>query len=123
MIRRTPRSTLTDTLFPYTTRFRSDAGDAGIEGGVDGIVTVAVSGDAQAASVRLVGDDRELLGRVLLRSGRPARGDDATRRAALDELRSVLDLVADGAPDLVDAIGDALIHAQRHHVQIGRAHV
>src|SRR3546814_2735149 len=60
---------------------------------VDGIVTVAVSGDAQAASVRLVGDDRELLGRVLLRSGRPARGDDPTRRAALDELRSVLDLV------------------------------
>src|SRR3546814_10496309 len=25
MIRRTPRSTLTDTLFPYTTLFRSDA--------------------------------------------------------------------------------------------------
>src|SRR3546814_5952044 len=48
---------------------------------------------------------------------RPARGDDATRRAALDELRSVLDLVADGAPDLVDAIGDALLHAQRHHVR------
>src|SRR3546814_20794545 len=26
MIRRPPRSTRTDTLFPYTTRFRSDAG-------------------------------------------------------------------------------------------------
>src|SRR3546814_14220811 len=49
--------------------------------------------------------------------GRPARGEDATRRAALDELRSVLDLVADGAPDLVDAIGDALLHAQRPHVR------
>src|SRR3546814_18508525 len=27
MIRRPPRSTRTDTLFPYTTLFRSDAGD------------------------------------------------------------------------------------------------
>src|SRR3546814_19653813 len=29
MIRRPPRSTRTDTLFPYTTLFRSDVGDAG----------------------------------------------------------------------------------------------
>src|SRR3546814_16934505 len=45
MIRRPPRSTRTDTLFPYTTLFRSaaavgadDAGDAGLDdqlGGVD----------------------------------------------------------------------------------------
>src|SRR3546814_11116403 len=28
MIRRPPRSTRTDTLFPYTTRFRSETGDA-----------------------------------------------------------------------------------------------
>src|SRR3546814_2282630 len=28
MIRRPPRSTRTDTLFPYTTPFRSDCGDA-----------------------------------------------------------------------------------------------
>src|SRR3546814_7369031 len=33
MIRRTPRSTPTDTLFPYTTRFRS-AGRKGCGGGV-----------------------------------------------------------------------------------------
>src|SRR3546814_8321410 len=31
MIRRPPRSTLTDTLFPYTTLFRSDAGKAGLD--------------------------------------------------------------------------------------------
>src|SRR3546814_19142947 len=31
MIRRPPRSTRTDTLFPYTTLFRSDPG--GVEGG------------------------------------------------------------------------------------------
>src|SRR3546814_16622932 len=29
MIRRPPRSTRTDTLFPYTTRFRSERGGAG----------------------------------------------------------------------------------------------
>src|SRR3546814_8766507 len=33
MIRRPPRSTRTDTLFPYTTLFRSDIGDAGAERG------------------------------------------------------------------------------------------
>src|SRR3546814_16517899 len=30
MIRRPPRSTRTDTLFPYTTLFRSSSGDAGL---------------------------------------------------------------------------------------------
>src|SRR3546814_13399186 len=30
MIRRPPRSTRTDTLFPYTTLFRSEIGDAGL---------------------------------------------------------------------------------------------
>src|SRR3546814_11765557 len=32
MIRRPPRSTRTDTLFPYTTLFRSDAGVARVQG-------------------------------------------------------------------------------------------
>src|SRR3546814_11008500 len=31
MIRRPPRSTRTDTLFPYTTRFRSPGGDSVVE--------------------------------------------------------------------------------------------
>src|SRR3546814_11125737 len=37
MIRRPPRSTRTDTLFPYTTLFRSEARDrdAGLVGGLD----------------------------------------------------------------------------------------
>src|SRR3546814_11150360 len=34
MIRRPPRSTRTDTLFPYTTLFRSELLGAGLEGGV-----------------------------------------------------------------------------------------
>src|SRR3546814_4962367 len=42
MVRRPPRSTRTDTLFPYTTLFRSQAGDArmedkeNVEDGADG---------------------------------------------------------------------------------------
>src|SRR3546814_6689757 len=35
MIRRPPRSTRTDTLFPYTTLFRSPASDRGRRGGAD----------------------------------------------------------------------------------------
>src|SRR3546814_3452661 len=35
MIRRPPRSTRTDTLFPYTTLFRSLRPDEGVEGDVD----------------------------------------------------------------------------------------
>src|SRR3546814_20409165 len=37
MIRRPPRSTRTDTLFPYTTLFRSDAGDGDLRSGHDGV--------------------------------------------------------------------------------------
>src|SRR3546814_17433256 len=36
MLRRPPRSTRTDTLFPYTTLFRSDAGDSNWVKGPDG---------------------------------------------------------------------------------------
>src|SRR3546814_2384555 len=35
MIRRPPRSTRTDTLFPYTTLFRSRAGEKGAIGGAE----------------------------------------------------------------------------------------
>src|SRR3546814_11501370 len=38
MIRRPPRSTRTDTLVPYTTLFRSDLGDARVQGHVPGHV-------------------------------------------------------------------------------------
>src|SRR3546814_18813701 len=52
MIRRPPRSTLTDTLFPYTTLFRSGAKDF-IEGGhriaLDGDLPVNTGGGALSA--------------------------------------------------------------------------
>src|SRR3546814_4834738 len=54
MIRRPPRSTRTDTLFPYTTRFRSHRyRGAGVEGvdraaGKRGLERVGVDGDVMA---------------------------------------------------------------------------
>src|SRR3546814_19446447 len=45
MIRRPPRSTRTDTLFPYTTLFRSGAGDDAIRGGAKADVLNGGAGD------------------------------------------------------------------------------
>src|SRR3546814_14793501 len=47
MIRRPPRSTLTDTLFPYATLFRSHAARAGTR--PQGLVAARDAGDAGAA--------------------------------------------------------------------------
>src|SRR3546814_1420193 len=47
MIRRPPRSTRTDTLFPYTTLFRSDQGDE---------VGAAIAVDHGLADLRLEGE-------------------------------------------------------------------
>src|SRR3546814_15876602 len=51
MIRRPPRSTRTDTLFPYTTLFRSDA--------VDAVVRLDLVEDLLLAGLtpQLIGDD------------------------------------------------------------------
>src|SRR3546814_1942580 len=51
MIRRPPRSTRTDTLFPYTTLFRSDAAE-GDEAREDRLHRQAGQGACQAAGVR-----------------------------------------------------------------------
>src|SRR3546814_6806052 len=60
MIRRPPRSTRTDTLFPYTTLFRSRRGDRAGDGTVIGHRPVGSRHlDAAASRDRLVvGDDR-----------------------------------------------------------------
>src|SRR3546814_11578484 len=54
MIRRPPRSTLTDTLFPYTTLFRSD--EPVDEAGVADVALHQRSGVAQAGAVSGVGE-------------------------------------------------------------------
>src|SRR3546814_9370771 len=64
MIRRPPRSTRTDTRFPYTTLFRSlDLGDADLRGGRHRLVEVT-RGLAEDEVAALVGlpplDDREV---------------------------------------------------------------
>src|SRR3546814_14999152 len=67
MIRRPPRSTRTDTLFPYTTLFRSQPHDAAARQGEGPLRSIepqgggsrgsALSGGAQAAADRMVGTD------------------------------------------------------------------
>src|SRR3546814_6121483 len=53
MIRRPPRSTRTDTLFPYTTLFRSGVRPIGRRELLEaGILTIPVMGEDQAAEVR-----------------------------------------------------------------------
>src|SRR3546814_10715988 len=60
MIRRPPRSTRTDTLFPYTTLFRSPAGDRLRDGALDayffvgGYPTGAISELATSGGISLV---------------------------------------------------------------------
>src|SRR3546814_6573561 len=77
MIRRPPRSTRTDTLFPSTTLFRSAqsrAGDQG-PGEVDAADDeLAQHGPGRAVEVRL--------GRLVLRQGRPAAPEGAPERLA-----------------------------------------
>src|SRR3546814_4963380 len=70
MIRRPPRSTRTDTLFPYTTLFRSEAVRSATENGIDGgfswLKAVGYGGLRVVASAQqpaLVGRNIELLAR------------------------------------------------------------
>src|SRR3546814_7994609 len=68
MIRRPPRSTRTDTLFPYTTLFRSHT--------IDGIFDRILDGqDVALAVVELL--ERRVERRRIARSGRAGAEDDA----------------------------------------------
>src|SRR3546814_13656078 len=61
MIRRPPRSTRTDTLFPYTTLFRSDGGEKGSAQGA--LEQYAINLNERAAEGRvdpLIGRDLEV---------------------------------------------------------------
>jgi hypothetical protein len=92
-----------------------DAVDAGLDGGADAVVAVGVGGDLEPGPMGLVGDGDQLLGGVLLRTGRARVGHDAAGRAHLDELGAVLDLVAHGLAHLGDAVGDPLLHREGEH--------
>src|SRR3546814_17196906 len=128
MIRRPPRSTRTDTLFPYTTLFRSQ-GLALLGGDVDnGAGHWRV--DLGVAEVGLVGGQR----RLGLLDLRIEHGDLRQQRAAVG-LGAVIGILAGGALAeqallaLVLLFGEALLHllvgalgAQRQHVGLVGGH-
>src|SRR3546814_7122153 len=101
MIRRPPRSTRTDTLFPYTTLFRSRV--AARCGGDRERRARAGRRSAQAAAGRGAG------GAVAGVAGDLRRGDAAAREA--------------GRPALPAAGDDQRVPRDRRPGQIGRAHV
>src|SRR3546814_17107879 len=87
MIRRPPRSTRTDTLFPYTTLFRSDddgehlqRGDQRIAGG-DVIVEDNMAG-LLAAEIVVVGP--HVFDDVAVADGGPRRRQSETRKMAFE---------------------------------------
>src|SRR3546814_18573960 len=77
IIRRPPRSTRTDTLFPYTTRFRSDGLDR------PALPASAMTGDAGKFGQRrqYVGDMREAVADAPRANARMARPGDDQRDA------------------------------------------
>src|SRR3546814_8172782 len=94
MIRRPPRSTRTDTLFPYTTLFRSDeavevrvarVGPLGPGGDIRGDVVAgegarAVGADQEIARVgRAVGEGRGHRGAVVVDADEPHADRTSTR--------------------------------------------
>src|SRR3546814_3074424 len=120
MIRRPPRSTRTDTLFPYTTLFRSQAdgrrgsdlatGDAHRE--VDRVVAGVVVGVRLLAALR-----HRIGGGVGLRAGRGDRARDgalvAARHRHLQAVDDRLDITADGV-GLAGRIARPVLRSEEH---------
>src|SRR3546814_9511284 len=90
MIRRPPRSTRTDTLFPYTTLFRSarqpleDAAKPIMDG----------AGHGQTLACRMFGQRQEE-GEVLLRHPLFIKGEDVASARGVDQIVGVLDPFGD----------------------------
>src|SRR3546814_17217591 len=108
MIRRPPRSTRTDTLFPYTTLFRSDVGGELLGSGCHGfLVSTGVSGLAVGGCARhwiigSLGDGSLGGGRALAGPGLGSLADCHGHRAArlLHRLASGLGGPGAGGVDL-----------------------
>src|SRR3546814_20857856 len=99
MIRRPPRSTRTDTLFPYTTLFRSVRGRSpGLSGRADGQSEVA-GGNTRGDCGRLPALHRShgaegRRGFPVQTQGGIWRSASRTRADPLDDIRSLFDAVA-----------------------------
>src|SRR3546814_9755404 len=116
-IRRQPRSTRTDTLFPYTTLFRSDAQ----AGRIRAIVTAPLS----KHSMHLAGIDQPGHTEILAERSHTA---DFAMMLANDELRVLLVTIHMALAKVPQAItpqaeARAIRLADRACRQIGRAHV
>src|SRR3546814_7779129 len=79
MIRRPPRSTRTDTLFPYTTLFRSKFGDAAAQRGDHVDLGLGIGAGYDRAKAHGIGtrNVEHEEARRALRHGRPDFGGDA----------------------------------------------
>src|SRR3546814_9817080 len=108
MIRRPPRSTRTDTLFPYTTLFRSAAVVAAQQAEVAELVDVAA--DRLRRDVEVVGERLD--------------GDEATLAHQGDDLLLALVQLAARRPRQVGRAGGSCCrHCRSSPAEIGRAHV
>src|SRR3546814_19284055 len=75
MIRRPPRSTRTDTLFPYTTLFRSMYAQD------EAVIATPIG------AVRITGNDRAITRLAIDHAGTPSAGRAEAVRAAAEQLR------------------------------------
>src|SRR3546814_8736210 len=106
MIRRPPRSTRTDTLFPYTTLFRSDAA-------ADDAADHDQGGVPRAQAAHIAGRGIVHAGRSRAKGAaawRPSRGQASVRRLSV-QLQLATDDHGAGAAD-----ADAAVRRVAHHL-------
>src|SRR3546814_8216863 len=96
MIRRPPRSTRTDTLFPYTTLFRAQQGVDGAEAALRRDPALVAAGGVQAHRIALaqrqVRDDQRRVQRVVevRQRARPLRRGGLRSEEHTSELQSLM---------------------------------
>src|SRR3546814_7314324 len=128
MIRRPPRSTRTDTLFPYTTLFRSETVRLD---GVDARAPAQDEGDPGALQGRQAAPAAGDHAALQEREGQSGRGLPADAAPGADLLCAVQGADADdrNAPSAVRAVDQGSVGArsddpaQPVRAEIGRAHV
>src|SRR3546814_12175045 len=98
MIRRPPRSTRTDTLFPYTTLFRSTLQRLDL---LAVLVAVALSGDRRAVVLRRMDDLPAVHGTVLRAGFVPQLGALPGARIAVGAVYVLLNRGAVGTGDRI----------------------
>src|SRR3546814_3582247 len=126
MIRRSPRSTRTDTLFPYTTLFRSIPikNQKGIPIRVADVATVQMTGETRLGIFDQNGEGERAGGIVVMRYGENAA-------TVIEQVKAKMKEISKGLPagvkfDIVYDRGELLqesVDSIKHTLKIGRAHV